>query len=143
MYKLLIAIFILLNIGGCNENDIYRKIFGNDHCYIDIRPTQKQAWVYMRHPSKGMVTLGKISYDCKDCENVEEMLFDAIRRNPYDGELKVCVCFQEQDKYGYWSFGRKGFVASILQASEVKKYKSYRYFEGNAHIPSTYYWNQH
>ena len=127
MKNLLYSLLMLLTL------NLFSCSYESDHFKIELRPDEGQAWIYMRPPIVGLVNIGEETYDCDKCRNYEEELFDAIRNNSYDGDYKVYVCYQTEDKYGNKVWEKTGSYICTLNAADVKKYADYEHFKGSLH----------
>lgn len=97
--------------------------------------------VTMHSPSIGIVGFNQVSYDGFTYEEVEQEVFDKIRSSSYDGSYTVSVTLQFIDSYGNY-YDDERIIVSKLDAKEVKKYASYNYFRGHAHISDAFPWNR-
>jgi hypothetical protein len=95
----------------------------------------------MHSPTIGIVGINKVGYDGFTLEEVEEEIFDGIRRKGFNGDYNVYVTLQYKDDHGNYYNGDRVKV-STLNGADVKEYASYSYFRGNAHLYAAFPWNR-
>lgn len=106
-----------------------------------VQISEGDVSVTMHSPTIGIVGINKVGYDGFTLEEVEEEIFDGIRRKGFNGDYNVYVTLQYKDDHGNYYNGDRVKV-STLNGADVKEYASYSYFRGNAHLYAAFPWNR-
>jgi hypothetical protein len=106
-----------------------------------VQISEGDVSVTMHSPTIGIVGINEVGYDGFTLEEVEEEIFDGIRRKGFNGDYNVYVTLQYKDDHGNYYNGDRVKV-STLNGADVKEYASYSYFRGNAHLYAAFPWNR-
>jgi hypothetical protein len=128
-----------------------------------VQISEGDVSVTMHSPTIGIVGINKVGYDGFTLEEVEEEIFDGIRRKGFNGDYNVYVTLQYKDDHGNYYNGDRDYnvyvtlqykddhgnyyngdrvKVSTLNGADVKEYASYSYFRGNAHLYAAFPWNR-
>lgn len=96
-------------------------------------------YITMPSPSVGIAGRNVVSFEGFTYDELEEAVFNKIRRNSYNGDYTVYVTLTSKDSYGNGRAGGKVRV-STLNGADVKRYKSFYYFRGKTKISNAFPW---
>lgn len=127
----IIAVIVSVNFAACNGfKKNYKVTFKDGSIYIT-----------MKSPSIGISGINEVSFDGFTPEEIEEDVFDGIRKKDYSGNYDVYVTLQFKDSHGNYYDSKEKVKVSTLNGDDVKKYASFGYFKGKVHIDKSYSWN--
>lgn len=86
--------------------------------------------IIMRSPMIGISGLNSIDFDGFTPREIEERVFNKIRKRDYNGDYNVYVTLQYKDEYGNYNEAPNSIHVCTINGGEVKKYVDFKYFDG-------------
>ncbi len=124
-------IAMCVNFTSCsNSNKNYKAAF--DEGAINIT---------MKCPSIGVAGWREVHFDGFTPTEIEEEVFDKIRKKDYSGNYDIYVTLQFLDSHGNYYDSQEKVKVSTLNGEDVKKYADFGYFKGKVSLDKSYPWN--
>lgn len=116
--RIIFLVFIISTLVACYHGRNYKIDFEDQNIVITI-PS----------PSIGVSARDEISYDGFTLEEVEEDIFNDLRRPWRSGTYKMKLIIKYKNEYGEYS-DKKNILLGNISAEKVKRYVDYSYFIG-------------
>lgn len=127
----LIAVIMSVNFTSCDGSKRnYKVAFDEGAIYIT-----------MKCPSIGVAGWREVHFDGFTPTEIEEEVFDGIRKREYSGDYNVYITLQFLDSHGNYYDSQEKVKVSTLKGEDVKKYADFGYFKGKVSIDKSYPWN--
>lgn len=127
----LFAIATCVNFAACSD---FKKNYG-------VAFEDGSIYITMKSPSIGISGINEVSFDGFTPEEIEENVFDGIRKKDYSGNYDVYVTLQFKDSHGNYYNSKERVKVSTLDGDDVKRYANFGYFKGKVSIDKSYPWN--